>query len=110
METRTRLDRIEVLPDGVLQVRMRKVFVDDAGVETPLGYHRTMITPLSDPRRQLDEVGAHLASIGAGAMDAGAEALIADVAAAVQTEARKVSFHARVQAAMTPPVFPRETQ
>lgn len=51
----SRVDRIDTMPDGTLQIR----FIKDNG-----GYHRTTIPPSVNPDAQMDFVDDHLQRMG----------------------------------------------
>lgn len=97
-----RLDGAEILPDGSIQVRLMKVFVDAAGRETPLGLHRTVVTPLTDAAAQLDAVDMSLSADGAGAVPAADRAVVLGLAAVLHTEERRAAYAAAQAAAARP--------
>ena len=62
IEKRTTWDKIEILPNGIVQVRFVKQLVED-GVVLMSEYHRTSLEPGTDPDRQMEVVNAHLVSM-----------------------------------------------
>lgn len=95
----TKLDCAEVLPDGAVQVRLVRVFADDAGATTALGFHRTVLTPLADAGAQIDAAEAELAASGAAGLSSADRAMILDLAASLHTEERRAAYAARLAAA-----------
>ena len=58
VEKRTLVDQIEVTANGTIQVRMRKLIVEDGAVLSEQ-FHRTVIEPNCDCDEQLSAVNAH---------------------------------------------------
>ena len=69
MKKATLIDQIEVTRSGIIQVRMRKVLVNDDGSLDELGYHRTSIEPGVDTAKVFDAVNEHLARMKQGQVD-----------------------------------------
>lgn len=63
----TIVDQIEVTQGGVIQVRMKKLIVEDGSVLSE-SYHRTSIEPNGDCEAQLTAVNAHLEKMNCAAV------------------------------------------
>ncbi len=88
MEKKTLVDQVEVKRDGTLQIRFRKVLVEDDGTVTELGYHRTCAAPGDDLGAQLDNVDNHLQRMKAGGLSKEEKDFIGEVKAAMWTKER----------------------
>lgn len=66
MEKKTVVDQIEITRNGTVQVRLRKVLVNDDGTLDDLGYHRSVIPPGTDPDEQMALVNTHLEQMKMG--------------------------------------------
>jgi hypothetical protein len=88
MEKKTVVDQVEVKRDGTLQIRFRKVLVEDDGSITDLGYHRAVAMPGDDLAATLDHVGNHLSAMNNGGLSAEEKAFITEVKDAMWTQER----------------------
>jgi hypothetical protein len=66
---KTIIDQIEVVRNGTLQIRMRKILTVN-GVDHDLGFHRTVVEPGADVDQQFALVNKHLKEMGFGPVDA----------------------------------------
>jgi hypothetical protein len=74
------LSQIEVLPSGVVRVRLEKQVVEDGQI-LAMQYHRTLVEPGVDPDVQFAAVDAHLASLGFPPTDPAAVARVKRIVA-----------------------------
>lgn len=88
MEKKTIVDQVEVKRDGTMQIRFRKVLVEDDGSITELGYHRTAVMPGDDLERQLDGVDTHLQAMKNGGLPQEEKDFIDEVKTAMWTQER----------------------
>lgn len=71
-----------------MQIRFRKVLVEDDGSITELGYHRTAAMPGDDLATQLDNVDTHLQNMNNGGLPQEEKDFIEEVKVAVWTQER----------------------
>lgn len=93
----TRVDLIEITRSGAIQVRLKKLIVDDDGTELDLGYHRTVFEPGTDIESQITAVNAQLVQLKAAAVDAVEFDVLRAVAPVVQTPEKIAEFQAALQ-------------
>ena len=97
---KTLIDQIEVLANGVLQVRLNKCIVDDAtDAILAAQYHRTVIEPGTDPAAQMEAVNQHLRLMNEEPLGAESIARISRLAAVEHTQ-KVVAAHVARLAAM----------
>lgn len=96
---KSKLDRAEVSADGAIEVRVQKVFVDGEGRETPLGFHRTVITPEAEALSQLDALDADLSALGAAPLNANDRDVVLSLTNAIHTEERRAAYVVALAAA-----------
>lgn len=99
MEKKTVIDQIEITRSGMIQIRMRKLIVDDNGTEHDLGYHRTAIEPGSDPNLQMAAVNEHLLEMQMGAVPAEEMVTLNAIVPVVHTPERKEQWRTAREAA-----------
>lgn len=86
MHKKTVIDKIEVIRNGTIQVRLQKLFVDDDGSEHLLEYHRTVIEPGVDVDEQFALVNAHLEQMNQPPVDASELTTLKSLVPIVHTE------------------------
>lgn len=67
IERVTVVDQVEVRPDGIVQVRLAKLLVEN-GVVIGRAWHRTVIEPGTPVDAQMGEVNRHLVEMGESAV------------------------------------------
>lgn len=92
IEKRTIVERVEILRDGTVQVRLAKLIVEDGVIITEPKWHRTLIEPGVSVEDTMAEVNRHLAEMGeAGCADF---KMVSDHAAVAHTPATVAKFAA----------------
>lgn len=89
IEKQTKLDRMEILSNGVIQIRLAKQIVED-GVVISQSWHRTVIPPVTNPSDQMAAVNTHLIQMGFPALTELTE--LESIAGIIQTEDRKQAW------------------
>lgn len=90
------LSQMEILPSGLIQVRLDKQVVDGDQVFAR-EYHRTVFEPGQDPDLQAAAVDAHLAQLGFPAVDAAAWMRVKRVVALEHTPDVIAAYRAAAQ-------------
>jgi hypothetical protein len=98
IERKTILDQYEVTRDGVIQVRIGLLLIED-GVETDCKWHRTVIPPGISVDAQMALVNDHLKAMGKPTLDDEQIARLVAVAAREHTTDVVKAFAAKQEAA-----------
>lgn len=91
IERQTIIDQIEIIRNGVIQIRFGLLLVED-GVEIDCKWHRTAVEPGGDVDAQIAAVNAHLASMGKARVED--TSLLNSIAAVVHTPEKVATFTA----------------
>jgi hypothetical protein len=84
IEKKTVVDQIEITRNGIVQIRIGLLLIDD-GVEIDCKWHRTTIEPGGDVTKQFDLVNVHLSQMGKLAVGGDGIARIQAIAAVAHT-------------------------
>lgn len=108
MEKISRYDVIEVLRDGTMQVRLKKLIIDDEGNEHEVGgsgrYHRFVVPPGVSVDEMATIVNKHLGEMGVGAIDVADVAFIKALKPTVQTPEKIKAYADRLKSIDSEPL------
>lgn len=96
MEKTTLVDQVEVKRDGTLQIRFRKVLIDDDGAIIELGYHRATAAPGDNLAATLDNVDTHLQQMKNGGLSQEEKDFVTEVKDAMWTKDRVDAVKAKM--------------
>ena len=82
---KTVIDQIEITSTGMIQIRMRKLIIEDDGTSYDIGFHRATIEPGTDIDKQISDINSNLRIMKMGDVDASKIPLLKEIIKLVHT-------------------------
>lgn len=104
MRKETRLDQVEVLRNGCVQVRLKKLLIEEDGTEVSLDvsgqHHRFMVEPgATISQGNLNAINASLVNLGCGEIPAEDFDYVLQICSAAHTKNKVAAFKAQQEKA-----------